>query len=260
MAPLISGTAQEIAQFFLTNIVLRHGAPRYLLSDRGTAFLSALVKDVLAASRVIHQITSTYHPQTNGLTERFNRTLSQMLSIYISNDLKNWHFILPFLSFACNTSIQSTTGFSPFFLVYGREVSCTIDSLFPYTDSNFQNSFVAETVCRDEECRPLARLRTNDNRQQQKQRYDQDRTSVIYHPGDFVLVWAPVRMPGLSEKLLHKYLGPYTVLHQTSPVNYSVTPLTPSTDRRCRALQNVHVSRMKPFVQRSDHGATSSPT
>ncbi|MDD9361388.1 MAG: hypothetical protein PV344_00435, partial [Anaplasma sp.] len=75
-APLISATAQNIAQFFLSSIVLRHGAPRFLLSDHGTAFLPALVQEVLAASGVIHQLTSAYHPQTNGLTERFNPSLS----------------------------------------------------------------------------------------------------------------------------------------------------------------------------------------
>ncbi|SCV66471.1 Integrase core domain protein [Anaplasma phagocytophilum] len=254
-APLISATAQEIAQFFLSSIVLRHGAPRFLLSDRGTAFLSALVQEVLAASRVIHQLTSAYHPQTNGLTERFNRTLSQMVSMYISNDHRNWHSILPFITFAYNTSVQSTTRFSPFFLVYGRDVSYTIDTLFPYTDITPQHPFLAQTLCRAEECRQLARLRTDEDRQQQKQRYDEQHSPVTYHPGDLVLVWTPLRTPGLSEKLLHKYLGPYTVLQQTSPVNYNVSPLKSSTDRRKRALQNVHVRRMKPFAQRSDQDA-----
>ncbi|MDD9361588.1 MAG: hypothetical protein PV344_01510, partial [Anaplasma sp.] len=57
--------------------------------------------------------------------------LSQRISMYTSNDHTNWHSIVPFITFACNTPVQSTTGFSPFFLVYGLNVSSTIDTLFP---------------------------------------------------------------------------------------------------------------------------------
>uniref|UniRef100_A0A6B0UT05 Putative transposon ty3-g gag-pol polyprotein n=1 Tax=Ixodes ricinus TaxID=34613 RepID=A0A6B0UT05_IXORI len=77
-------------------------------------FFPHFVKEAFAASRVVHQLTSAYHPQTNGLTECFNNTLSHMVSMYISKDHTHWHSIPSFLSFAYKTSIQSTTGFTPF--------------------------------------------------------------------------------------------------------------------------------------------------
>src|SRR5690606_25250726 len=71
-----AATAEHVAQFFLDNIVLRHGAPRILLSDRGRQFVSRLVNAFLRHCNTIHKTTTSYHPQCNGLTERFNHTLA----------------------------------------------------------------------------------------------------------------------------------------------------------------------------------------
>lgn len=101
---LISATAKDVAGFILRNIVLRHGAPRELLSDRGRVFLSDAITALLKECRIIHRTTTAYHPQTNGMTERFNRTLGDMLSMYASSDHTNWDSILPFVTYAYNTS------------------------------------------------------------------------------------------------------------------------------------------------------------
>lgn len=110
-APLRAGSASEVADLFLQAIFLRHGPPRTLLSDRGRTLLSSVLAEVLRAAGTIHKTTSSYHPQTNGLTERFHRTLSDMISVYINPDHRNWAAILPFVTYAYNTAVQSTTGF-----------------------------------------------------------------------------------------------------------------------------------------------------
>lgn len=170
--------------------------------------------------------------------------------MYISNDHDNWHTLRPFLTYAYNTAVQNTTGFSPFFLLYNREATSTIDSLFPYTDIVSPHRFVAEAVSRAEECRQLARSRTTQHQQQQKLRYDERHFTVTYSPGTQVWVWTPVRTPGLCEKLLHRYLGPYRIVKAASPVTYVVEPIQPRPDRRYRGKETVHVSKIKPFVER----------
>ena len=110
-APLQHTTAQAIAPFLLYNVVLRHGAPRVLISDRGRSFLAQTVEALLRACNVNHRMTSPYHPQTNGLTERFNHTLSDMISMYVNSEHSDWDEILPFVTFAYNTAIESTTGY-----------------------------------------------------------------------------------------------------------------------------------------------------
>ncbi|GFY30385.1 hypothetical protein TNCV_4066351 [Trichonephila clavipes] len=78
----------EIAKFLLEEIVLRHGAPRVIITDRGAVFRSRLVSSLVDLCNIDHRFTTAYHPQTNGLTERFNKTLSDMLSMYVDVEQK----------------------------------------------------------------------------------------------------------------------------------------------------------------------------
>lgn len=250
-APLRSGAASEVADFFLQSIVLRHGAPRFLLSDRGKTFISHILDEVLRATDTKHKTTSTYHPQTNGLTERFHRTLSDMISMYIRPDHSNWDNILPFVTFAYNTAIQRTTGYSPFFLVYGRTASSVFDTEFFSAPTPSNASLPEEFAVRVAHCREIARRNTEATQEERKRRCDSKRRDLAFNSGDQVLLWTPVRTAGLCEKFLHRYIGPYVVLKQTSPVNYLVTPLHPVTDHRRRSTEIVHVSRMKHFIPRS---------
>ncbi|GFX29904.1 hypothetical protein TNCV_4750321 [Trichonephila clavipes] len=117
----------EIAKFLLEEIVLRHGAPRVIITDRGAVFRSRLVSSLVDLCNIDHRFTTAYHPQTNGLTERFNKTLADMLSMYVDVEQKNWDEILPFVTFAYNTAKQETTGFTPFYLLHGREAETTLE-------------------------------------------------------------------------------------------------------------------------------------
>lgn len=77
------GTASEVASFFLHEIVLRQGAPSVVITDRGTAFTAQLMQDTLSQSGTSHRKTTVYHPQTNGFTEKLNKTIADILSMYV---------------------------------------------------------------------------------------------------------------------------------------------------------------------------------
>lgn len=128
---LPTSCATDVADFLLHDVILHHGAPRQLLTDRGRYFLSKVVADLLRLSSTTHKLTTSYHPQTNGLTERFNRTLTDMLSMYVSAHHKDWDLTLPYVTFAYNSSRHDTAGFSPFYLLYGREPTLPLDTLMP---------------------------------------------------------------------------------------------------------------------------------
>lgn len=255
-AALATATARDVAIFLLRRFVLRHGAPRELLSDRGRVFLSDVVEALLKQCQIVHRTTTSYHPQTNGLTERFNRTLGDMLSMYISSDHSNWDMVLPFVTYAYNTATQATTSFSPFFLLYGREPSCLIDTILPYRPDASECAPVSEMARYAEECRQLARKFTSDDQGRQKSRHDSSAAAPTFEPGS--LAWLRVQCPnpGLSGKFLAKYHGPYRILEQTSPVNYLVEPVTPTSDLRRRGREIVHVERLKPYY---DPLVVSSP-
>lgn len=99
----------------------RHGVPSELLSDRRQAFLSGLLKEVERVLGYRKVNTMAYHPQTDGLVERFNRTLISMLAKTVERDGKDWDQQLPFVLFAYRASQQQSTLESPFFLLYGRD-------------------------------------------------------------------------------------------------------------------------------------------
>lgn len=249
-SPLPSASARDVALFILNNLILRHGTPKELLSDRGRVFLCDALEALLKECRIIHRTATSYHPQTNGLTERFNRTLSDMLAMYVNDAHSNWDHVLPFVTYAYNTAIQTTTGFSPFFLLYGREPTCTMDALFPYRPDVSESTPLSDAAQYAEECRQLARSLTKENQWQQKHHRDTGE-APSYAPNSLVWLWVPATTAGLSKKLLARYHGPYRVLQKTSPVNYVVEPVTPSADLRRRGREIVHVDRIKPYYDPS---------
>uniref|UniRef100_A0A6G5A9U4 Putative tick transposon n=1 Tax=Rhipicephalus microplus TaxID=6941 RepID=A0A6G5A9U4_RHIMP len=98
------------------------------------------------------------------MTERFNRTLGSMLSMYVASDHSNWDQVLPFVTYAYNTVVQATTGFSPYFLLYGREPSNAVDTILPYKPYESESTTLSEAARHAEECRQLARsFSTEDN-------------------------------------------------------------------------------------------------
>ncbi|KAM7285125.1 DDE-type integrase/transposase/recombinase [Ixodes scapularis] len=226
---LPSGTAVEVAKFFIESIVLRHGAPEVLITDRGSSFMAQLTQEILRLSHTSHRRTTAYHPQTNGLTERLNKTIADMISMYVDVEHKTWDEVLPYVTFAYNTAVQETTGFTPFQLVHGRKV-------------------VAQ---RAEEVRQLARLLIQDQQRVDAGRYNLRRRDVHFQPGDRVWVWTPIRRRGLSEKLLKRYFGPYKVLRRLGELNYEVMPDgTRTSSRRPPRPEVVHVVRLKPYYAR----------
>ncbi|KAM7284761.1 DDE-type integrase/transposase/recombinase [Ixodes scapularis] len=111
---LPSGTAVEVAKFFVESILLRHGAPEVLITDRRSYFLAQLTQEVLRLSHTSHRRTTAYHPQTSGLTERLNKTIADMISKYVDVEHKTWDEVLPYVTFAYNTAVQETTGMTQF--------------------------------------------------------------------------------------------------------------------------------------------------
>ncbi|GFV81866.1 retrovirus-related Pol polyprotein from transposon 412 [Trichonephila clavipes] len=189
----------EIAKFLLEEIVLRHGAPRVIITDRGAVFRSRLVSSLVDLCNIDHRFTTAYHPQTNGLTERFNKTLADMLSMYVDVEQKNWDEILPFVTFAYNTAKQETTGFTPFYLLHGREAETTLDTMLPFCPNDFDDNNITKIAARAEESRQLARVHTLRAQDKDRRRYDSKHQMVSYAPGDLVWVYTPVRKVGLSE-------------------------------------------------------------
>lgn len=248
---LPSGTATEVAKFFVESIVLRHGAPEVIITDRGSSFTAQLTQEILRLSCTSHRKTTAYHPQTNGLTERLNKTIADMIAMYVDVEHRTWDQILPYVTFAYNTAVQETTGMSPFQLVHGRKVTTMLDAMLPHHPDE-TTDVDAQLVCqRAEEARQLARTRIHDQQRTDARRYNLRRRDIQFNPGDKVWLWTPIRRRGLSEKLLKRYFGPYKITRRVGELTYEVLPdgtRTPS-NRPVRP-EVVHVVRLKPYYHR----------
>src|SRR5436190_1395970 len=120
-------TARNVVEFIYKKIICTHGCPKVILSDRGTHFRNKLVDGLCEKFEIKHKLSSPYHPQTNGLVERFNRTLCESLA-KVSQKENRWDEHIESVLFAYRTTKHNTTKETPFFMVYRREAILPIEN------------------------------------------------------------------------------------------------------------------------------------
>ena len=121
--------ASHVANLFCREILRLHGVPKTIVSDLDVKFLSYFWKTLCAKLGIKLLFSTAYHPQTNGKTEVTNRTLSALLRVLIKKNIKEWEECLPIAEFAYNRARHSTTGKSPFEVVYGFNPLSPLDIL-----------------------------------------------------------------------------------------------------------------------------------
>ena len=113
-------TARNVAELVFAEVYKLHGLPKAIVSDRDSYFMSIFWSHLHELIGTQLKMSSSYHPETDGITEQANRTITQMIRQCISPTQKDWVSKLPAIEFAINTARSESTGYSPFFLNYGR--------------------------------------------------------------------------------------------------------------------------------------------
>ncbi|XP_073803355.1 uncharacterized protein isoform X4 [Danio rerio] len=246
--PLRSVKAKSVATS-LVQLFSRVGFPMEILTDQGTNFMSTLLKQVYRLLGIKSIRTTPYHPQTDGLTERFNQTLKQMLRKFVTETGQDWDQWLPYLLFAYREVPQSSTGFSPFELLYGRDVRGPLALLKEvWKDSPDQKepnnvvSYVLQMRERFEKMASLAQTNLTKAKEQQRLWYDPAARERNLQVGQKVLVM----LPNEESKLLAKWQGPFDVKRKLSPTTYEI--FTPGQARASRVL---HVNLLKEWTPRA---------
>ena len=125
--PMKNKCADTVADILVGNIILRFGMPLVIHSDQGREFENGLMKSLCALLGCTKTRTAPYHPESDGIIERFNRTCLMMLSMFVNDRRDNWDELLPFIMHAYRTSVHESTGYSPFRLMMGEECSLPQD-------------------------------------------------------------------------------------------------------------------------------------
>jgi transposase InsO family protein len=113
--------AEQLANVFIKGVLRLHGIPTHIVTDRGSLFTSAFWSDFMYLLRVRRALSTSYHPQTDGQTERLNSVLEQYLRSFVNYEQDNWVDFLPLAEFAYNNSKHATTGETPFRVVTGMD-------------------------------------------------------------------------------------------------------------------------------------------
>ena len=199
-----SKSSQAAADKLFNNFILQFGFPKRIHHDRGPEFNSNLFRCLHKLTGIRSSNTTPYHPMGDGQVERYNRTLINMLKSIPENEKKNWKEHLQKLTFAYNSTIHKSTGFSPFFLMFGRESRLPIDGILPTTEfgskSESYGVFVDKWKKRMNEAFEIAQKHSQKQSKSNKTRYDAKIKHAEVQVGDKVLV-QNVRQRGGTGKL-----------------------------------------------------------
>ena len=209
----------------LIEIYSRVGIPREVLTDQGKQFTSDLMKEVGRLLSLKQLTTTSYHPACNGLVERFNGTLKRMLRKLSEEQPKQWDRYIPALLFAYRETVQESTGFSPFQLLYGRHVRGPLSILRQLWTKDIQDDevrttyqYVVDLRERLEETCQIVQEQLSKSSKRYKYYADMKKKDRQFQQGDEVLLLLPTD----NNKLLMQWKGPFVVTEKINPIDYKV--------------------------------------
>ena len=232
--------AEQTAEAVVRNVFKLHGIPKDIVSDRGPQFASKFWHRFMELLGVKVKLSTAFHPETDGQTERVNQTLEQYLRCFINYQQDDWITLLPLAEFTYNNTTHASTGHTPFFANYGRHPA--FDPRIP-TETQVPQAEDRITTLE----RTLEQLKQHLQRAKEKYKYyaDQDRRpGPKFQVGDQVwLLSKNVSTARPSKKLDYKRLGPFPISAKLSDRVYCLD-LPPTL----RIHPVFHVSLLEPYV------------
>jgi transposase InsO family protein len=253
-------TAIEVAECLFDEIIMRHGAPITLHSDRGTEFVNEVVDQTTILMRIKRVTTSPYHPQANGHAERIVKSIKDGLRSYVNIFQDDWDEYLAIVAFYYRNTKHSATGYTPYELLYGRK--CTkpdeiwikefnhkmrdgITTVNEYVKGLSESLETTWELLSDKQNKETAKITNKRNQNIRKFR--------TYGIGDLILLATPPKLhlwdaeTNEQKKLTHnfqdEYMGPYKVIAKINPVTYAIRAVNNEKGR----ISHAHTSRMRPY-------------
>ena len=220
MATTTTVTAKEFALLFFDNVVRLHGTPEAVITDRDTRFTSLFWKELMKLMNIEQRMGSSYHPESDGQTERSNRTLETMIRHYVNERNNDWAKHLTAAEIAINNCQQSSTKYSPFFMNYG------FNPRFPFLvqrTASTETSTVpaAEAVVKTIQQTTQQAIHNLRRAQQQQSRYaNKKRREDEFKVGEQVyLSTEKLNVTSGVSKLNPKFIGPFPIIKVINPVS-----------------------------------------
>ncbi|CAI5665466.1 unnamed protein product [Oreochromis niloticus] len=237
-----STTAEKLVEEMFT----RFGVPAELHSDQGRNFESKVFGEICRRLGVEKTRTTPLHPQSDGLVERFNRTLATQLAILTSRHQRDWDRHLPLVLWSYRTAVQESSQCTPAALMFGRELRTPVDLVFgsppePEIDGRPEMDYYRRLRERLQVVHDYTHQAQASAGVRQKRAHDTKCRGGAFVPGDKVWVYCPFRKRGVSPKLWSHWQGPAEVVERLTEVVYRVR--MPGSGR----LVVLHQDRLSPY-------------
>jgi hypothetical protein len=239
-----SESAETSASLFFDNIVKLHGLPSSIISDRGPQFASLFWKRLFSLCGTLIKLSTAFHPETDGQTERVNQVMEGYLRCFIDVDQETWPSLLPLAEFTYNNTLNVSTQQTPFFTNFGYhprlDFLVPTSSLVPVAESRIEEIHANHNLLKQS----LAHAQATYKYQADKNRLP----APEYTVGQ--LVWLDRRnidSKRVCAKLDSKKLGPYSVTEKISSHAYRLA-LPPGY----RHHNVFHVNLMQPFYESTE--------
>ena len=218
--PMLNQEATTVAQIMTKEFFSRYGVPTYLHSDQGTQLESALFAETCKILGITKTRTTPFRPQSDGQSERNIKTLTKMIAM-TSEDQRDWDEHLLFLSMAYRATTQESTGLTPNFMMYGRELQMPVDIMIPLPQNEDTTSPVDYAVrlkAKLTYAYEMARKSLKKSAERQSRLYNRNLYGELIKTGDVVWYQNKIRKKGISPKLQPKWRGPCLVIKKLNDV------------------------------------------
>ncbi|UYV69000.1 K02A2.6-like, partial [Cordylochernes scorpioides] len=235
--------AATVARVLVDNLICRFGVPLELHSDQGRNFESGVFRELCQVLGIWKTRTTPLHPQSDGMVERFNKTMVEHLSKVVEQNQRDWDRRLPLFLMAYRAAIHETTGQTPAKVMFGRELRLPCDLEFgtPGGPPVEVTSYVGELRGVLSETHKLVREKIQLASHRMKTHYDLKANHEGFKENDLVWMFNPKRKRGLSPKLTPMWEGPYKVVKRINDLVYRIQRSSKAKPRV------VHLSRLALF-------------
>ena len=244
--PLKDMTATTCADVFTREFVCRYGFPLQVHSDQGRQFESALFQEVCRLMNVSKSRTTPLHPQSDGQTERANKTILDLLAKLVATRKEEWDLCLPIALSLYRSSVHSVTGETPNRLMLGREVRTPVTLLAPLPPSqDYETNWGRDFHARFGDMHQLVTEVTKQKHRAEAPRHDRRCKNLTFNEGDLVWVYDPKQRRGKTPKLdPNRWSGPWKITRKVSKCTYCVKHQITKRDTL------INVDRMWPYNER----------
>ncbi|EGT36450.1 hypothetical protein CAEBREN_28622 [Caenorhabditis brenneri] len=256
--PIPDARAETSARALLTEAVLKYGAMTEIVTDNAKTFTCHAFDGFCNLLSIRNHKSIPYWSQGNGATERSFRTFHQLTSKYVNKTHTDWDTILPALTFCYNTTVHSTTGETPFFLMHGRDPIFVIDQILnpapndlPSMESTEIDDFRQEMVTNLREAWTAAKEHADKSREQFSKSHDSLAKPSDIRVGDRVMMKNVFSKKDLSRKLVLPWVGQYRVIEVNRP-----EAVIQDINKPSKPARRVHLDQVKKFIEISGPAGT----